>query len=72
MMNRLKIEKLEKDIIHHKEYLLNVYPHVEMLLSQISTILDFGITSYDIVKWLELNKLSITIIYEKLEKRKVK
>ena len=68
-MSRIQVTELEDRILVNKEYLLEAYPSTEMILSQISMILDFGMNSNDIKKWLEFNKIAINIINEQLERR---
>jgi len=68
-MSRLKVIELEESILQHKEYLLGLNPNTDMILSQISMILDFGMNSHDIKNWLELNKIAINIINEQVDKK---
>ena len=65
-----KILELEENILQHKEYLLSRYENTDELLSQISTILDFGIDNDRLNKWYQLNKISIKLIYTLIKERK--
>ncbi|WOE70829.1 hypothetical protein RZR97_04470 [Hydrogenimonas thermophila] len=58
---------LEERILENRTVLIKSYPYTEILLSQINTILDFGISSDKIKEWLESNRTVINEIYELLD-----
>ena len=66
----INIIELEDTILQNKEYLIDSCPHTQEILNQLSMILDFGMDSTQIDKWLRLNQVPIRLIYELLEKIK--
>ncbi len=64
---RLKIIDLESRILENKCYLFKNFPNTEAILSQITMILDFGLSNDKIEEWLRLNKISINLIDEFLD-----
>ncbi len=60
---------LEEKILENEIYLLTFYPNTQLILSQISMILDFGLSNDKIDRWFKLNKISINIINEILEEK---
>ncbi|SFP43639.1 hypothetical protein [Hydrogenimonas thermophila] len=63
----LELMDLEERILENRTVLIKSYPYTEILLSQINTILDFGISSDKIKEWLESNRTVINEIYELLD-----
>ncbi len=64
-----KLIKIEESILNNQAYLMQYYPSTNIVLSQVSMLLDFGMSNDKIKDWLRLNKISINIIDEILQKR---
>ena len=65
----LELMDLEEKILENKTYLRNNYPYTEIILLQITTILDFGMSNDRIVEWIESNRTIINTIYELLDRK---
>ena len=66
---RVEIMNLEEKILDNETYLFRYYPNTQMLIEQISMILDFGMSNEIIVEWFRLNKIAIDIINKLLNEK---
>ena len=66
---RVEIMNLEEKILDNETYLFRYYPNTQMLIEQISMILDFGMSNEIIVEWFRLNKIAIDIINKLLDEK---
>lgn len=64
---RLKIIDLEKRILENQIYLFENFPNSEVILSQITMILDFGLSNEKIEEWFRLHNASVKLIDELLD-----
>jgi len=67
---RLKIIDLESRILENESYLFKNFPNSKAILSQITMILDFGLNNDKIKEWFRLNKISINLINEILQRKR--
>ena len=67
---RIELIELEKTILDNELYLTRYYQNIEILISGIGTILDFGMSNETIEKFFTLNRVSIHKINELLKNRR--
>jgi len=61
---------LEERILDNETYLLEYYPNIKLVKEQITMILDFGMNNETIVEWFRLNRITINIINDLIERQK--
>jgi hypothetical protein len=68
---RYKLIEIEEKILQNRQYLINRYPQTENFLYQLSNILDFGLENKYLEKWFKMNKITIDILTQLIEKQNI-
>jgi len=68
---RYKLIEIEEKILQNRQYLTDRYPQTENFLYQLSHILDFGLENKYLEKWFKMNKITIDILTQLIEKQNI-
>lgn len=64
--------ELKQQILQNRVYLNKHFDNTEMLLSQVAEIVSHEIAEQEVQKWLHLNKIAVTIVFDILDMRNEK
>jgi hypothetical protein len=64
--------ELQQQILQNRLYLNRHYDNTELLLSQVAQIVSHEIAEQEVQKWLDFNKIAVTIVLDILETRNKK